>query len=70
MPISLMLAEEVVIFDNLAEALTIVINADCTSPDAIIEPLPDWMISRRNIARRAVGRSRWRQDIQTIDPTA
>lgn len=32
--ISLMLAEEVVIFDNLAGALTIVINADCTSPDA------------------------------------
>ena len=29
-----MLAEEVVIFDNLAGALTIVINADCTSPDA------------------------------------
>ena len=32
--ISLMLAEEVVIFDNLAGALTIVINADCTSLDA------------------------------------
>ena len=29
-----MLVEEVVIFDNLAGALTIVINADCASPDA------------------------------------
>ena len=63
--ISLMLAEEVVIFDNLAGALTIVINADCTSPDAIIEPLPDWMISRRNYCfpESRWSRSRWRQKI-------